>query len=140
MIKQRKEWQRICYATRVWPSSWAKRFITSLKNLFNPTRGSYKQTNSLPIFSLLNHTLNFNNWRLICVLQVFWCMFAFLIKLSLYNYKKKYKLSYITSLFIIVLMRRNLKYKYTNQSWQCNTIYYYLIIKDIGHNSPLPRA
>ena len=46
-----------------------KRFITSLKNLFNPTRGSNTSriTNSLPLFSLLNHTLNFHNWRLICV-------------------------------------------------------------------------
>ena len=47
-----------------------KRFITSLKNLFDPTRGSNTSriTNSLPLFYLLNHTLNFQNWRLICVL------------------------------------------------------------------------
>ena len=50
-----------------------KRFITSLKNLFNPTPGSNTSriTNSLPLFYLLNHTLNFHNLRLFCVLQYF---------------------------------------------------------------------
>ena len=48
-----------------------RQFITSLKNLFDPTRGSNtsRTTNSLPLFYLFNHTLNFQNWRLISVLQ-----------------------------------------------------------------------
>ena len=42
-------------------------------NLLSPTRGSNTSriTNSLSLFSLLNHTLNFHNWRLICVLQLY---------------------------------------------------------------------
>ena len=73
MIKQIKERDkefviRLVFDPRVGP----KRFITSLKNLFDPTRGSNTSriTNSLPLFYLLNHTLNFQNWRLICVLQI----------------------------------------------------------------------
>ena len=48
-----------------------KSFITSLKNLFNPTRRSNTshKTNYLSFFSLLNQTLNFRNWHLFCVSQ-----------------------------------------------------------------------
>ena len=48
-----------------------KSFISSLKNRFCPTRGSNTSriTNSLSLFYLLNHSLNFHNWRLICVSQ-----------------------------------------------------------------------
>ena len=40
-------------------------------NHSGPTRGSITSriTDSLSLFYLLNHTLNFQNWRLICVLQ-----------------------------------------------------------------------
>ena len=50
-----------------------KRFITSLKNYFNPTRGSNTshKTNYLSFFFLLNQTLNVHNWHLFCVLQSF---------------------------------------------------------------------
>ena len=50
-----------------------KRFFNKVINLFSPTRGSNRSriTNSMPLFSLLNHTLNFHNWRLICVLPSF---------------------------------------------------------------------
>ena len=53
------------------PQVGLKRFFNEVINLFNPTRGSNNSriTNSLPLFSLLNHTLNFHNWRLFCVLQ-----------------------------------------------------------------------
>ena len=45
--------------------------VTSLKNLFNPTQKSNTShnTNYLPLFSLLNQTLNFSNCHLFCVLQ-----------------------------------------------------------------------
>ena len=53
------------------PRLGSKRFFNEVINLFGPTRGSNTSriTNSLPLFYLLNHTLNFQNWRLICVLQ-----------------------------------------------------------------------
>ena len=48
---------------------WKFRFFNERINIFSPTRGSKTSriTNSLPLFYLLNHTLNFQNWRLICV-------------------------------------------------------------------------
>ena len=53
------------------PRVGSKRFFNEVINLFGPTRGSNTSriTNSSPLFYLLNHTLNFQNWRLICVLQ-----------------------------------------------------------------------
>ena len=50
LIKWIKEWQRICYATRVDPR-------VGLKLIY------------YFIMIYLYHTLNFHNWRLFCVLQ-----------------------------------------------------------------------
>ena len=66
VLKYRKEWQRICFVT-LDPRVGLKSFITSLKNLFNPTRGS-RVTNKF--FAALFYTsrhLNFHNWHLLCV-------------------------------------------------------------------------
>ena len=75
--------------------------ITSLKNLFYPTRRSNTshKTNYLSFFSLLNQTLNFHNWHLFCILSYTECG-KFWVIITYFSIKKLIKsIKFFRSMF-----------------------------------------